>query len=165
MGAMNRRGKGVAHLAACVGLIVLVSAGIVGKDRFWEEWSLVSYETPDLVRKVERISPKSVHRGETDTIYPGAIEVKEFLEFLADETGLPVLVDRASIAPAERPSKGLRKKWDPGPESPSIEFLKRITGVTPKVVASILRANGYLVTRRVLTNGEMVWLVIASNRI
>jgi len=66
MADVNRRGKIVAMSTVVVGVVVLVAAGIVGKDRIREEWwiyKLQSGEPDDQVRAAKRLGDLASFRA------------------------------------------------------------------------------------------------------
>jgi type II secretion system protein D len=93
------------------------------------------------------ILPRSVEfKGERVKIAAGDIEVLEFLRFLADYTGLPVIVD-------SRNQQVLKT---------SITIAAPLESVTGDIVTALLKANGFLITRQLLPSGEEVLNVESS---
>ncbi|MBI4601048.1 MAG: hypothetical protein HY721_03720, partial [Planctomycetes bacterium] len=94
-----------------------------------------------------RILPKSPEfKGERVDIAPGDIDVLEFLRFLADYTGLPVILDSTN----------------PQITQQKINIVAPMNDVTADVVIAILQANKFLVTRQVLPSGEEVLNVVSQ---
>ncbi len=98
-------------------------------------------------KKVQAILPKSPEfKGERVDIAEGEIEVLEFLRFLADYTGLPVIIDST----------------DPNVGKKPILIAAKMDDVTADIVIALLQANKFLVTRQVLPSGEEVLNVVSQ---
>jgi type II secretion system protein D len=79
-------------------------------------------------------------KGERVDIAPGQIGVLEFLRFLADYTGLPVIVDSTN----------------PQLQTQTILIAAPMDGITGDIVIALLKANKFLVTREKLPSGDEV---------
>ena len=78
--------------------------------------------------------------GERVDIDAGEIEVLDFIRFLADYTGLPVIVDSSN-------QQALKNM---------ITIASRMNDVSGEIVTAILQANRFLVSRRVLPSGDEI---------
>ncbi|HZN57810.1 MAG TPA: secretin N-terminal domain-containing protein [Planctomycetota bacterium] len=95
----------------------------------------------------QRILPRSPDfKGERVDIQAGQIPVREFLTFLADYTGLPLILDTTNQAAVDQP----------------ITIVSPMKSVTADIVIALLQANKFLVTRQVLASGEEVLNVVAQ---
>jgi type II secretion system protein D len=86
------------------------------------------------------ILPRSDRVGERVDIDAGEIEVLDFIKFLADYTGLPVIVDSSN-------QQALKNM---------ITIASRMNDVSGEIVTAILQANRFLVSRRVLPSGDEI---------
>jgi type II secretion system protein D len=86
------------------------------------------------------ILPRAAEFQKLVNIEAGDIEVLDFIRFLADYTGLPVIVDSSN-------QQALRQ---------TITIATRMEDVTGDIVAAILQANRFLVSRRVLPSGQEI---------
>ena len=95
----------------------------------------------ELAESKTSILPKSGDwKGERVDIAAGQIDVLEFLRFLADYTGLPVIVDSTN----------------PQLQTQSLLIAAPMFNITADIVIALLKANKFLVTREKLTSGEVV---------
>lgn len=95
-------------------------------------------ERPDAARPV--LAPSPAFRGKRVDILDGEIPVSEFLRFLADYTGLAVMLDNGG-------PKGLDE---------NITIAAPIRNADGDTVRAILEANGWRVTKNRLPNGQTV---------
>ncbi len=97
--------------------------------------------------KKQKILPRSPEwkAGRVD-ISAGEIEVLEFIRFLADYTGLPVIIDSTNQQAQQQ----------------KILIAAPMKGVTAEIVIALLQANRYLVTRQVLPSGEEILNVVSQ---
>src|SRR5262249_10474710 len=122
--------------------------GVVGLAAFLlpvlPSWGETKEDQQDSDQKPTTVRPKSPDfKGQKVEIAAGDIEVQEFLRFLADYTGLPVIVDSSH----RRCLKG------------TITIPAPMEDVTGDMVVAILKANKFLVTQATLPNGDKVWNV------
>ncbi len=122
----NLQGRRVAIATGVLVILTLFSSGFIYRDRI-EEWYRQKF-------KGKKVSGKSVY------ITEGKIPLLDFLKFLSDYTGLPVLHDSkdSSIASQE------------------IQIAADIPEADEEMVMAILEANGIRVTREKLPGGKEV---------
>lgn len=95
----------------------------------------------------QRFLPRSPsYKTERVDIAEGDIEVLEFIKFLADYTGLPVILDSTNQQIAQQ----------------KILIAAKMENVTGDIVIALLQANRFLVTRQVLPSGEEVLNVVSQ---
>jgi general secretion pathway protein D len=95
------------------------------------------------------ILPKSPEfKQERVDIAPGEIDAMDFLRFLADYTGLPVILDSSN----------------PAVLTQKIVIAAKMKDVTADVVIAVLQANRFLVTRQVLPSGTEVLNVVSQTQ-
>jgi type II secretion system protein D len=91
--------------------------------------------------RIEFLPLSPAFQGERVRIIEGEIPVTEYLRFLADYTGLPVLVDTSQA------NNGLNT---------NISLVAPIENADAETVKGILEANRWTITQRTLPNGQMV---------
>ncbi|MBI4603296.1 MAG: hypothetical protein HY721_15185 [Planctomycetes bacterium] len=128
---MRHRGRTIALGTAILALVALGTALFVARDRvltslgaWWRGRSSLE-RAPDL-------------KGKRVDISPGEIEVAEFLRFLGDYTGLPVIFDSN----------------DPRIAKGKIILAAPMEDVDANIVIAVLEANGYRVKVDVLPGGK-----------
>ncbi len=126
------RGKRVALLSVIVGVLVIVAIPLVFRDSLAK--LLSSSEEKSSLDQMPR-SPS--YSGQRTDIVSGSIEINEFSRFLADWTGLSVLVD-----------SGISQK--------QIVVSSDIVNADAEIVRAILVSNGCVVQREKLPNGGEV---------
>ncbi len=126
------KGKRVALLSVIVGVLVIVAVLLVFRDSLAE--LLSSSEEKSSLDQLPR-SPS--YSGQRTDIVSGSIAINEFSRFLADWTGLSVLVD-----------SGISQK--------QIVVSSNIVNADAEIVRAILLSNGCVVQREKLPNGREV---------
>jgi hypothetical protein len=129
-----------------VGFVLLASLFIASRDQLLEQWWVWKLR----IRKVGDYNyvfmPASGAVGERVNAMSGEIEISEYLQFLADYTGLQVKLC-----------------------APSLEFFQStlsmagpVENVTGDMTIAILKGNGFRVDREVLPSGGVILLVDVS---
>jgi beta-lactamase regulating signal transducer with metallopeptidase domain/HEAT repeat protein len=96
----------------------------------------------------KRIVPKPVLKGEKATIAQGETNVLDLVRFLADHSGLPVILDSSQRFLLEK----------------KITVPTKLDNATSETVQAILEENGFSVERSVLQGGDTVITVKPSQR-
>ncbi|MCZ6794018.1 MAG: hypothetical protein O7J95_10440 [Planctomycetota bacterium] len=94
-----------------------------------------------------QLLPRSAAFQNKVEILDGEIPVPEFLRFLSDYTGLPVVVDRSELAADGRTTRSV------------IRVVASIHDADAEVVKAILEADGWRVRTRTLPNGRQILAV------
>ena len=137
---MRCQGKTIALLTVAVGLVVLATLCITSRHQLMEQWHLWKLGIRKAGDDGYAFVPKSGTVGERVNFMAGEIEIREFFQFLADYTGLPVQVRAQNLEFFQN----------------TILLAAPMQNVTGDVGIAILKANRFPVDREVLPGGAAV---------